>query len=203
MQSDPYRTLFTEVRNRNAFLTLNRNRVVDANPSATSGHSSSSGSCVEAAWWWSALRERAGVDHLCCLCGASSIHRLKGGVRRQMLNNSLKATALALISSPVCAGCHSNWPEHLSNAAYIGLLATRRIYRAHIPIKGRRHVWLMWLWCQLPLYKGGYLLWISAMVQQQKKIEITFSMYTYTFLLIRSSGSEYKNILNFISYTYI
>lgn len=30
------------------------------------------------------------------------------GVRRQMLNDSLKATAQALISSPVCAGCHGN-----------------------------------------------------------------------------------------------
>lgn len=139
-----------QVRNWCVFLTLNRNTMLDANPSATYSHSSSSdravmGGAVNAAWWWSALREGAGVDHLCCLCDASSIHRLKGGVRRQMLNDSLKATALALISSPVCAGCHSNWPEHLSNAAYIGLLATRRIYRAHIPIKGWRHVWLMWL----------------------------------------------------------
>lgn len=75
------------------------------------------GGTVNSAWWWSALGEGARVSHLCCLCAASlaasSIHRLKGGVRRQMLNDSLKATAPALISSPVCAGCHSNWPEHL------------------------------------------------------------------------------------------
>ncbi len=75
------------------------------------------GGAVNAAWWWSALAEGVGVSHLCCLCAASlaasSTCRLKGGVRRQMLNDSLKATAPALISSPVCAGCHSNWPEHL------------------------------------------------------------------------------------------
>lgn len=79
------------------------------------------------AQWWVALLaqhddgqplgEAAKVSHLCCLCSASlaasSIRRLKGGVRRQMLNDSLKATTSALISSPVCACCHRNWPEHL------------------------------------------------------------------------------------------
>lgn len=165
------------------------------------------GGTVNAAWWWSALREGAVVDHLCCLCGASSVHRLKGGVRRQMLNDSLKATALALISSPVCAGCHSNWPEHLSNAAYIGLLDTTRIYRAHIPIKGRRHVCLMWLWCRPPVYKKkvSYLFNNCAIMHCsiEKKIEIIFSMCTYIFHLIRPRSSEYKKILYLIFYVYL
>lgn len=87
-----------------------------SSPSSQSG-SAVMGGTVNAAWWWSVLGEGAKVSHLCCLCAASlaasSTHRLKGGVRRQMLNDSLKATAPALISSPVCAGFHSNWPEHL------------------------------------------------------------------------------------------
>lgn len=127
------------------------------------------GGTVNAAWWWSALREGPGAGppllFMWCLLRTQTEGRWGGGVRRQMLNDSLKATALALISSPVCAGCHSNWPEHLSNAAYIGLLATRRIYRAHIPIKGRRHVWVMWLRCQPAVYKGGCYFWISTTVQ--------------------------------------
>lgn len=69
-----------------------------------------------------------------------------GGVRRQMLNDSLKATAPTLISSPVCAGCHRNWPEHFKGwitLQYTGLQASRRIYWTQILIKSWCNVELM------------------------------------------------------------